>query len=64
MQSIKVSSLDHVELDEILEPEEHLIWSGLPGYGRRFPEAVGDERTIHIAAFLIISVRFLSGFLS
>ena len=58
MQSIKVSSLDHVELDEILEPEEHLIWSGLPGYGRRFPEAVGDERTIHIAAFVGVIVMW------
>ena len=49
MQDIEVSSHGHVNFDDILEPDERLLWSGVPGYGRAFLEAVGDERKLHIA---------------
>lgn len=58
MQTITVTDLDHVELDKILETNERLIWTGLPGHGRRFLEAVGDERKIHIAALVGVAIMW------
>lgn len=58
MQNIKVHSSDNVDLDKILSANERLLWSGMPAYGRRFQEAVGDERKIHIAALVGIAIMW------
>jgi len=48
MQDITITSLNQPNLDDFLGPEERLLWSGQPCYGRRFFQAVGNERMIHI----------------
>lgn len=58
MVNIKANGPDQVEIDKILEAGEHLLWSGLPGYGRRFREAVGDERTFHIVALIGVAIMW------
>ncbi|TRD18358.1 hypothetical protein [Palleronia caenipelagi] len=58
MQNIKVLHFNHAELDDILEAGERLLWSGVPGYGRKFLEAVGNERKFHIAALAGIVVMW------
>ncbi|MFT6459436.1 hypothetical protein [Pseudophaeobacter arcticus] len=52
MQNITVINLDHPDLDDILDRGERLLWSGEPGYGRRFLQPVGDEWKIHIGLFV------------
>ncbi|MFA3920211.1 hypothetical protein [Ruegeria hyattellae] len=62
MQDITIQSFHHAEMGEILDPNEKLLWSGTPGYGRRFLEAVGDERKIHIAALVGVVVMWSTVF--
>jgi len=58
MQNITILSLDHADLDKILESDERLLWSGVPGYGRRFYEVVGYERKTHIAILVGVIVMW------
>jgi hypothetical protein len=63
MPNIKVTNVDKLDLDDVLDPDERLLWSGRPGYGRSFLQAVGDERTIHIALLVGALVMFSTLFL-
>lgn len=58
MQTTKTLILDHADLNNILATDERLLWSGAPGYGRRFFEVVGHERLFHIAAVFGILVMW------
>jgi hypothetical protein len=58
MPNIEVLSFNHAGLDQILEGDECLLWSGSPGYGLRFLEAVGDERKSHIAVLVGVVVMW------
>ncbi len=53
MQNVTVTNSNRFDLNDILDPNEKLLWSGAPGYGRKLFQAVGDERKIHI--FLLIA---------
>lgn len=53
MQKVTVTSTNRFDLKDILGPDEKLLWSGEPGYGRKFLQAVGDERKVHV--FLLIA---------
>ncbi len=53
MQKVIITSTNRFDLKDILAPNEKLLWSGEPGYGRKFFQAVGDERKIHV--FLLIA---------
>ncbi|OUS04394.1 hypothetical protein A9Q96_15720 [Rhodobacterales bacterium 52_120_T64] len=39
------------DLEDILDSEEQLLWSGQPTYGGRFFQAVGTEKLCHIGFF-------------
>jgi hypothetical protein len=58
MPNITTETFDSADLTKILESDECLLWSGAPGYGRRFLEAVGHERTILIASLVAIPVMW------
>ncbi|SHI33341.1 hypothetical protein SAMN04488012_10149 [Palleronia salina] len=38
---------DAILWDAILEPDETMVWSGRPDYGRKLHQAIGDERVLH-----------------
>lgn len=58
MPNITTETFHDGDLNKILETDERLLWSGAPGYGRRFLEVVGHERTILIAAFVAIPLMW------
>ncbi|WP_416884022.1 hypothetical protein [Marivita sp.] len=60
MPNITTETFHNGDLNKILETDERLLWSGAPGYGRRFLEVVGHERTILIAALFAIPVMWSS----
>ncbi|MDO6591057.1 MULTISPECIES: hypothetical protein [Rhodobacterales] len=61
MRDISVEVMNKPELDEVLMKNEHLLWSGHPDYGRRFFQAVGAERKIHLG-FLAMAVAVWASF--
>lgn len=58
MYNLTVSVIRRPDLGSILAPEERLLWSGQPSYGRRFFQAVGDERVLHICLFIGAAVMW------
>lgn len=57
MKGISLLCLHNADMDDILEPNEQLLWSGFPAYGRQFKEMVGDERVTHIS--LLVGTVFM-----
>ena len=52
MYGLTVSTFHRPDLENILASEERLLWSGQPSYGRRFFQAVGDERVLHFCLII------------
>ncbi|MBO9435417.1 hypothetical protein J7394_14460 [Ruegeria sp. R13_0] len=52
MQNVTVTSSNRFDLNDILDADEKLLWSGVPGYGRKFIQAVGDERKVHVCLLI------------
>ncbi|WP_425078454.1 hypothetical protein [Ruegeria denitrificans] len=48
MSFVTVTALRSPDLEEILGPKERLLWSGRPGFGLKFFQAVGEERKLQI----------------
>jgi hypothetical protein len=48
MQNITITSFNQADLNDLLGIDERLLWSGQPGYGRKFFQTVGSERMAHI----------------
>ena len=59
MHDLTVTTFKQADLKDVLDPEERLLWSGQPSYGRNFFQAVGQERVFHIG-FLIGAVMMWS----
>ncbi len=60
MHDLKATIFHQADLKDILSPEECLLWSGQPSYGRRFFQAVGDEPVIHMGLLVGIAVMWSS----
>jgi len=48
MRKLKITVLDRAEIGDILEPDETLLWTGQPGYGRKLFQILGPERYWHL----------------
>jgi hypothetical protein len=60
MHDLKVTNFHQADLEDIISPEECLLWSGQPSYGRRFFQAIGDERVIHTGLLIGVAVMWSS----
>lgn len=49
-----------LDLADMLEPDETLLWSGAPGHGQRLFQAVGAERVWHIGFLIGIAAIWVS----
>lgn len=52
MHRVTVSTFQNVDLTQFLEPDETLLWSGNPCYGKDFFQIVGQERLMHICMLI------------
>ena len=58
MYDLKITIFQQTDLKNILSPEECLLWSGQPSYGRRFFQTVGDEQVIHMSLLIGVAVMW------
>lgn len=57
MSHVTVTALRTPDLEEIITPKERLLWSGRPGCGLNFFQAVGEERKLQV--FILIAIVVL-----
>lgn len=54
MSHVTVTALRTSDLEEIPTPKERLLWSGRPGCGLKFFQAVGEERKLQV--FVLVAL--------